>query len=201
MARLAEWKWSTAKDEAAVNVADDRLTDEEIATKAGVSRETLRKWKDVPEFKDRVQKHVDAFRAKILTKGIADKTRRIERLNRDWNKLQQVIDARAEHAIEFYEKHEREEAPGMLTGTMVKDVKSVGKGEDFQIIEVFAVDTATLSELRNLEMQAAKELGQLTEKHEVDVRDRGIAETLDSKLASLAAKLAAGTVPPEPDQG
>jgi hypothetical protein len=56
--------------------------------------------------------------------------------------------------------------PGGHTGLLVRTVKSVRDGSDTTIVEEFAVDTGLLREMRELELQVSKELGQFIEKHE-----------------------------------
>ena len=50
--------WNTKREEAALHVAHDRLTDEAIAKVAGISKRTLEKWKLLPEFRIRVYAEV-----------------------------------------------------------------------------------------------------------------------------------------------
>jgi transposase len=191
---MQTWQWNNRREEAAKLVADDKLADEVIAAQVGITRQTLATWKTVPEFVKRVSEHREAWRQAIMTQGIADKVNRIRRLNTDWERMQQVI-------IERADDPRNQEIPGGKTGLLVKQLKGIGKGADFQIVEEFAVDAGLLSELRQTEQQAARELGQWTEKHDVDVRDSRIAESLDSKLAGLAARLGAASLPAKPDEG
>jgi hypothetical protein len=58
-------------------------------------------------------------------------------------------------------------APGASTGLLTREVKSIGAGKTFKEIEEFRVDIPLLRELRELEKQAAIELGQWTEKRDV----------------------------------
>jgi hypothetical protein len=50
--------------------------------------------------------------------------------------------------------------PGGKTGIVTKTLKGIGKGEDFQAIEEYRVDTGTIAEIRDVQKQAAEELGQ-----------------------------------------
>ena len=45
MPKTSPFPWTHARAEAAVLVAEDAVTDEEIAAKVGVSRRTLTTWK------------------------------------------------------------------------------------------------------------------------------------------------------------
>jgi hypothetical protein len=59
------------------------------------------------------------------------------------------------------------DAPGASTGLLVRELKVIGAGKSAREVEVFRVDTGLLRELRELEKQAAIELGQWTEKRDV----------------------------------
>jgi len=45
-------------------------------------------------------------------------------------------------------------------------LKGIGKGDDFQVVEVYEVDTGTVKEIRALQQQVAEELGQRVERTE-----------------------------------
>lgn len=152
-------------------MADDTLTDEQIAEKAGVTRAALSLWKQHPDFKARVAGILEAVRQKVLTEGIADRVNRVKRLNRDWERMQRVIEQRAADS-------DMEGVPGGDTGLLVHQVKGVGKGEDFQLIDLYVVDAGLLAELRNTEKQAAQELGQWVEKSETENKGRVVLDIL-----------------------
>lgn len=57
---------------------------------------------------------------------------------------------------------------GGKTGLIVHNVKGVGKGDDFQLIDLYEVDTGLLREMREHEKQAAQELGDWTERVQHD---------------------------------
>ncbi|HEU0165846.1 MAG TPA: hypothetical protein VFQ54_12445, partial [Thermomicrobiales bacterium] len=50
------------------------------------------------------------------------------------------------------------------TGLILRQYKQVGSGRDAQLVEEYVVDTATVRQIQSLHEQAAKELGQWTEK-------------------------------------
>lgn len=148
-----------------------------------------------------------AARRDLQEAGIAERQNRIAALNDRWQRLQQVIDARAE---------EHKDVPGGDTGLLVATVKLVkvyDAGERKpdeelepqphggalqrrhthdvldplkQSVEVmeYAVDTGLLKELREHEKQAAQEMGQWTEKQ--DITSGG--KTLDLASLVLAAR-------------
>jgi hypothetical protein len=76
-----------------------------------------------------------------------------------WLRLQQVIVERAASA-------EMQRVPGGRTGLLTHAVKGIGAGENFQVVDAYDVDASLLREMREIEKQAAQEVGQWTEKHE-----------------------------------
>lgn len=91
-------------------------------------------------------------RAEIRAQGIAQVEARIQAQHARWLKMQAVIAARADAYAG--------EAPGSDTGLLVRQIRSVGRGDDYQVVEEWAVDTGLLAELRQVEQHTAKELGQ-----------------------------------------
>src|SRR6185312_14659207 len=89
-----KWKWTAQRERAALFVAADEITDEEIARNVGVTKRTLERWKQVPEFRERVNELVEAFRARVREHGIAQLERRVARQNETWNSQQRIIKAR-----------------------------------------------------------------------------------------------------------
>lgn len=151
------WAWSARKELAALRVAEDQQPDTAIARECGVVERTLERWKRHPVFAARVQAHVERLREVALKRGIARREKRVAALDDRWQRMQRVIAARAadpEHAA----------VAGWQTGLLVRQVKGVGGGDDFQLVDQFAVDTGLLRELRAHEEQAAKELGQWVDK-------------------------------------
>ena len=181
---MKHFVWTKARERAAKLVADDRLTNEQIAADVGVSRRTLDNWKTWPEFQERVAQIVERTRKAILSRGIAVKANRVGSLHDRWERLQRVIEERAGDALVA-------DVPGGTTGLLVpepmllkvqgemgEDGRFIATGES-QIVYKYAVDTGVLKELRDIEKQAAQELGQWTEKvqHSGD-EDAPIAFTL-----------------------
>lgn len=149
---------SVKREQAALLLADDRLSDEQIAEQVGIGRTTLHRWKGDEEFQARVKAHVDALASAALSQGIAQRWRRLRRLNRDWERMQRLIEARAESMAD--------DVPGGETGLLAHDQKGIGQGPNAEVVDVYRVDTALLSEMRATEKQAAEELGQWIEKSE-----------------------------------
>lgn len=127
---------------AALLVAEARLSDPDIAERVGVTIKTLNYWKSKPEFQRRVESHGDSLRMHNLDILIADKRQRLIRLNRDWQKLQSVVESRAKAVVESGIR-----VPGADTGLLIQ----VGK--------VWKVDRELLDSVRELEEAAAVEMG------------------------------------------
>jgi hypothetical protein len=145
----------------------------------GVVDRQLRRWKAHPDFAARVDQQRAALHAALVDQGIANRQNRVDALNERWRRMQLVIDARAiTHA----------DVPGGNTGLLVRQVKLVKmysstsdpndvdepdaadvliSAKMSQEVAEYAVDTALLKELREHEKQAAQELGQWTEKQEI----------------------------------
>lgn len=153
------FQWTSGKEEAALLVAFDELSDEAISAKVGISRRTLNDWKNAEPFQKRVESHLAAYRAKVRKRGIAIVENRIAHLQRRHDLMNQVIADRSQSP-------EMADVPGGKTGLMVHNVKSVGAGENAERVDLYEVDAALLKELREHERQAAQELGQWTEKRE-----------------------------------
>ena len=161
---MAAFRWTPEATEAAKAVAVADLSYTEIAKQAGVTYQTLWNWRSHPDFKARVDEHVEEFRETVRRRGIAQLERRVDALNTRWNLMHRVIAERAESPV-------MRGVPGGGTGLMVRTVKGVGKGDDFQLVEIYEVDVGLLKELREHEKQAAQELGQWTEKREISGED------------------------------
>ena len=99
-----------------------------------------------------------------MRQGVADKARRIERLNQRWNQIQQVIAARSESKV-------TRDAPGGKTGLVIQATRALGQGKALQQVPNYEVGISLLREERAIAEQAARELGQWTEKRDVTSSD------------------------------
>jgi DNA-binding XRE family transcriptional regulator len=165
-------KICSKREKAATLVAEDQLTDEEIGTTVGVSRKTVQRWKHEPGFAQRVQEIVTIYATRAVEHGIARRERRLRVLNEMHDRILRVIDTRAKSP-------ELQHIPGGRTGLVTRMLKGIGTGENYQVVEVYEVDTASLRELRALQRQAAEELGQRVHRTSALVGD--LAQRLQSK--------------------
>lgn len=127
--------------------------------------------------KPNIEARIAEYRARIEAEGLANQQNRIDAYNRRWKLLEQIRKERAEDEW-------LADVPGGKTGFVVKQLKTVkhqyipdpddedGKPSQM-IVETWesAVDTGLLRELRELEKQAAQDIGQWTEKREVTGKD------------------------------
>lgn len=172
--------WTKAREKAALLVAEDARTDEEIATAVGVGRTTLHTWKQQPSFMARVEQHVATFREKIVARGIAERQNRVDALNDRWGRMQRVIEARAA------EHWENPAVAGAEEGLHVRTVKLSATGKE---VEEYAIDTPLLKEIRAHEEQAAKELGQWTERQDVTSGGKALKFSLMDVRAALGIEI------------
>lgn len=184
------FEWTTQRQEAVMLINEDRLTDEQIAEKVGVVRTTIARWKRHPEFQARLAQSEEAVRKALIARGVADRQNRIDAYNERWHLMREVIRERATDIA--YQR-----APGGKTGLLVRTFKVLPTGD---ALDEFAVDTGLLRELRATEEQAAKELGQWTDKKEVTGKDGGpiqvSGEVFDhDSYSALFGQHLAGTKP------
>lgn len=159
-------RWTQKHERAVELVVDGRKSDEEIAFELGIHRATLHRWKERPDFARRVDELRQKFRTEIEERGILERRNRLAALDDRWQRMKALIDARAADP-------QLQDVPGGATGLLVRSLRGLGRGDEFQIVEDVALDAALLKELREHEKQAAQELGQWTEKRELTGKDGG----------------------------
>lgn len=164
------------KEQAAQYIAEGRLLNKEISEKMGVTPKTLFNWQKEKGFKTRVAEIRVEYSNSATRLGIARRDYRITCLARVHSKLLGVIEQRAESFA-------GSEVPGGDTGLMVKTYKVSGE----TVMTEYAVDTGLIRELRGIQEQVAKELGQIVEKREVKFSPKDMT---DEQLEQLAADLA-----------
>lgn len=153
------FRWTKPKERAAVLLAEDELSDVEIAEQVGVNDATIWRWKQYPEFAARVGDHVGQLQAAMLRYRVAKKRERMRVLDELHTKLLTVID---ERAVEY-----ENDAPGAGTGLVTKTYRMIGTGREATLVTEWGVDNTTVRQILSVEEQAAKELGQWVEKGEV----------------------------------
>jgi hypothetical protein len=151
------FRWSAKASAAALAVALDNETDEQIAAAAGISRRTLATWKLHPGFAARVDQHRAEFHDQARRCGIALVARRVAALDDRWRRLRRIIDERAADPA-------MRGVPGGATGLLVHDIRAAGRGEEARLVDVYRLDTGLMRELRELEKQAAIEVGDWNER-------------------------------------
>jgi hypothetical protein len=193
-----KFAWSQQREEAAQLVADDRLSNDAIALKIGVSTKQLGRWKANPEFAARVASHVAAWRERIRRRGLALKERRIESLIADFASTDvilaergaQLVDQKPTNASDPY-------AGGSRTGFITRDFK--GKDAD---TPVYSFDAALMRERRELRRQIAQELGEWADERRLNLALPAVTTAADitKALASVLAAVATGQVTPSEGQ-
>jgi hypothetical protein len=186
---------TAAKQRAALLVATGKLTEPEIASAVKITDRQLRRWKQEPEFRAEVGRQqkerrarLDAWRDRIIDCDIADRSKRIARLDAD----QKALDAiRAARSVDPTLSKLPGGDTGLVTITGIRkikvQVKDPGTGKvsvKEQTIVVHEADLGMLAESRALSEQAARELGERTEKHEMTGPD-GSAITIELMDAIL----------------
>jgi hypothetical protein len=158
--KLTGFRLTARRAKAAQLLAEDALTDEQIAAKVGITRQGLAKWKRQPAFAELVTEIAAKLAAEIRGKGLVELSNRVDALNARWARLHRVIDARA--------KDKTMTAPGADTGLLTRTQKLIGSGPRARVVDEYAVDGVLLKELREHEKQAAQELGQWSKKARVE---------------------------------
>ncbi len=171
------FEWTEAASRAVELLAEDRLTDAQIATKVGMSRTTLWRWKQHPEFKAKVTELFDEMIERARRRGIARLDRRMDAAADRHLRMTRLIAERA--------KDMKGEIAGGSTGLLVRTPKRVQvtittvviddeNGKETEEVEThteerfeYAFDAALMRELREIEKQVAQDTGQWSEKREL----------------------------------
>jgi hypothetical protein len=166
-----------AHEQAAQFIAEGRLTTKKIAEHLAIGRTTLFRWRREPDFALRV----DEIRKTIATDfddlELASKKGRARFQAEVHERLWRIADARAVDPT-------MKTIPGGETGFMVLEYKQIGgKG----LIEA-KLDVGLIREIRATEDQISKELGQLTEKTEINITG-AVRELSDDDLNTKIAEL------------
>lgn len=191
---VVEFGWTKPKEQAALLLAEGKLTDVEIADKCAISVRQLYRWKAVPEFEARRLKHVADWIARVEGHRLAHRAGRLERRYESLAAIDVIkqergaqltqdlaADGRARVAAALVEAGIEEArarevagrvvvdepyAGGARTGYIVRDYK--GKDAD---VPTYAFDAALYREERSTLMEIADELGQLVKRSEITGKD------------------------------
>lgn len=156
-----KFKWTKQRLKAARLVAANDMSRNRIAEEVGVQRSTLDTWNGHPEFKAKVAMYLEEIENQMLRLPIAKRTVRVARLNDLQERLQMVLDDRQTAYMK------EEQVIGGRSGAIVKQTKTVGAGKEARVVEEYAFDAALFREIRAIDEQAAKELGQWVDKGEL----------------------------------
>lgn len=172
--------WTGPKARAAVLLAEDLLTDAQIAAQVGYHVTALYKWKRRREFLDRIDEHVAEIRAAAVERGIGNKLYRLAVLQAQIDRMLGTIKRRANHpSVEHVPGGEY----GLVVASGVKVVPTA-EGAPEPWFE-FEVDTGLLRELREYLKQGAQEVGDWSEKREITGLPAGPARIDDADLSAL----------------
>lgn len=162
---------STRMEKAARLVAEDDLTDENIAVEVKISKRQLENWKQLPEFRARVKEHITQITEQILSSGYCRIDKRVELLGKNINRLESIIKAQAS-------SDEVSGQPGAETGLIFrKDVPT-----RFGTTKEYSVATSILAEERAILKHIAQETGDWVERIAGNI-------SLDTALAGLLAQV------------
>lgn len=162
------------REQAAQMVAEGRFEYSEIAEKLGVERRTLQNWRKDIKFIARVERISREFSESTKQLAIRRKDYRISVLNRLHTKLETLIEQRAL-------EQSTANIAGGDQGLIVRQFKISGEN----VVSEYVFDRAVLQELRAVQEQAAKELGQLVERHEHKIGS--LKDFSDDELRALLA--------------
>ncbi len=143
--------WTTQRRQAAFLVAEDRLSDAQIAAEIGGSRRQLARWKAHPLFAEQVATIIADQHAALRETGITEKQVRVADLGDLRRRLWHILQARAADPS-------MQGVPGGATGLLVGRTRVVGAGG--RVAVEYRLDVALLREMRALLKQASMELGQ-----------------------------------------
>ena len=165
-----KFNWDPRKERAAMMEAEASMNQytsvKQMAKSLNVSYNMLCFWRQHPDFRARVEQNKETLRQQSLALPVANKAARIRQINDRWTRLQEVIRQRAASAAQEDPDHL---VPGYDTGLLVHTQRAVGSGPNQRIVDEYELDNAVLDELRSLEIQAAREMGQLTEHKRIDI--------------------------------
>lgn len=175
---MPKFGWSKARTDAAKLFAEGELNAVQIASAVGVTFQAVYQWLKRPEFQARIDEEVAVIKLALGRRKISHVEQRVSSQNCRWLRCHQVINERADDPVHA-------DIPGWRTGLLVHTRKAIGFGEKSSFVDEFTLDTGLLKEMRELEKQAAQELGQWQDR--VTVKSQPTDEpTLSPEQASAA---------------
>ena len=156
----------TKRHKAAILLAEDELTDRQIAAKLKIGRTTLHRWKQEPEFQQVMGDYRGQIVAEALKLPIAKKHERIRILN---DSLMADLEARRLRGETYAARvGTPEEAARDMFGSMTPPWAATGKyveqpeiAANGKMVTEWAYDKALESSINDKLKQAAQELGQV----------------------------------------
>lgn len=178
--------------EAAILMAQDALSDVQICRTTGISdRATLRMWRHEPAYGALLGALRQVLLEATLQTGVANALTRLRAKDTRWRRLNAVIEQRAQH----YHREPTDPdyaamVPGGDTGLLVQGVKIL---EDGTPVYEYRVDTQTLRELRELEADVAKELGQMAPERSLHLHGSvSLQDALDPEALAMLRAMVTG---------
>lgn len=180
--KVAAFPWNERRLRAAQLVAAGEKTEAEICVEIGITRKGLWQWKGRDEFKARVAEIVEQTKSALLNDGIRVKENRVRALEHLFDRINGVIVARSKRHLSVVAPAQsnnqdesdvdtdeaepalvNERGQGIETGMIAVDYK--GK---YANVPVFKFDAALAREYRETLKHIAQELGEWSEKQEVE---------------------------------
>lgn len=153
------WRWTQTTTLAAQLMAEDKISQQEMAKQLGVSTAALYGWRQVPEFQERVEELLEAYKARVRRRSIALLERRIDTYMDDFDAIQTIQRERGLGRNGKPLSDKVGEEGGRSTGLICVDYK--GKDADRP---VYKFDKAIIDSKNDLRKLLAQELGQFQEK-------------------------------------
>ncbi len=157
------WYWTAQRERAVLLFAQGKRIPE-VARDIQADQSTVWRWLQETEFQFRLDQFQRVREARpelvIQVEKTLTKVKRLEEATRRHDKLNQIIKERSEDP-------DLQDVPGGKTGLLTREVKVIGQGRAQQVVFEFSIDAILLAELRALEVQVAKELGEWAERREI----------------------------------
>lgn len=176
-----EFPWSEASIRAAIALAGISVppgysTPVRVARMVGVTVTQIKQWQAMPAFAQKVNALTREAETRLVEEGLAIKAARVNELRKRHALLLEITERREEWAAENAPDDTIVEPsgdvvaiPGLGTGWIALKRKSLGSGDSQRVIVEGEIDLALAGELRRIEEQIARELGQLNPEAAVNV--------------------------------